>query len=144
MRYVLQPGRNWKARRVPAAQSVRPRNHRFPVGRKVPTARGPHISYRSPGSPTGNDNVQPQRIRNTVELYPPMIVHRLILLLPVAYGGWSLWRGRELPVLFWGLVAATVLFYLFAKVPPYLRLSPTGLKFAQKDALEILWSDLKQ
>jgi len=88
--------------------------------------------------------VQPQRIRNTIELYPPMIVHRLILLLPVAYGVWSLARGHELPVIFWALVAATVLFYLFAKIPPYLRLSPTGLKFVQKDVPEILWSDLKQ
>jgi hypothetical protein len=88
--------------------------------------------------------LQPQRIRNSVELYPPLTMHRLILALPLAYGGWNVYRGHELSVLFWGLVAATVLFYLIAKVTPYLRLSPTGLKFVQSDSPEVLWSDLKQ
>jgi len=88
--------------------------------------------------------VHPTKIRSTIELYPSQAVHRVIVLLPVAYGAWSLLRGHELPLLYWCILAGTLLFHLFMKCPPYLRLSPTGLKFVQGDAPEVLWSDLKQ
>jgi hypothetical protein len=92
----------------------------------------------------GRTNVQPTRIRTTVDLYAPMILHRLLVLLPISYGAWILAQGKELPILFWGVLAATVLFHLLAKVTPVIRLSPTGLKLVDSETPEILWSDLKQ
>lgn len=88
--------------------------------------------------------MQPTRIRQNVDLYSPMIMHRLLVLVPVAFGVWNLTQGKELPLLFWAVLGATVLFHLLAKVTPFLRLSPTGLKFVQSETPEILWSDLKQ
>lgn len=84
-----------------------------------------------------------KRLRRTIEFRSPApAVHRLIVLGPIGWGIWNVATGHELPPVFWWLVVATVMFHLLTKTTPYLRLTPKGLRFAERDSVEIGWEEM--
>jgi hypothetical protein len=86
-----------------------------------------------------------KRLRRTVEFRSPApLLHRLIVLCPIGWGIWNLAHGRELPPVFWWIVVAMVMFHLLTKTTPYLRLTPSGLRFAERDAVEIGWDEVRE
>ena len=84
-----------------------------------------------------------KRLRRTVEFRSPApALHRAIVLGPIGWGIWNVVHGRELPPMFWWIVVAMVMFHLLTKTTPYLRLTPSGLRFAERDAVEIGWGEM--
>lgn len=72
------------------------------------------------------------------------MVHRLIVLAPIGWGVWSITHGRDLPPVFWWIVLVMVMFHLLTKTTPYLRLTPSGLRFPQRDSVEIGWIQMRE
>jgi hypothetical protein len=105
------------------------------------------IDPAPPGPTIGERNLRLVRmpVHHRVDFYDTAgRLHGLIILLPALYALVRIQLGQPLSNWFWWLTLGTLVFALFARRPPYVRLNAVGISFPEKKSPDYPWDEMRE